>query len=234
MFNYIRIGHHLSFIKVCFLLTTFIPLIVFGHTQGIECVAFRDMGKFCYPLIATNSPPLLVFIRGLYQGSGHVESINTRMIAANLALEAYQLNSFERPVIVLGSSHLGLDQSSILEIEALYQKYNLGEFKQYSVASHSGGYAGLFKTLREALAGHIPMPKTLIMLDNFYSVQPVNIETYQKVLEHGVSCGGFLTTHNLDRYQRLYKNSKCSVIGPEGQNHNSSVVPTLNLSLGLK
>ena len=201
--------------------------MTFGQSSKVECVAFREMGKFCYPTGPTGPAPLLVFIRGLYQGSGRVESTAARMTAANAALEAYQLSSFKRPVLIMGSSHLGLEQTSILELEALYQRYNLGEFTQYTLAAHSGGYDGLFATLREAVSLQIPMPEAIIMLDNFYSVQPANTELYRKVLEGGVSCGGFLTDHNLDRYRRLYKNPKCTVIGPENQNHNTSVLPTL-------
>ncbi|MBI2519162.1 MAG: hypothetical protein HYV97_02040 [Bdellovibrio sp.] len=223
MFNCHRVA---PLIKVSFFWGLFIPFLAIAQHSD-QCVAFRDMGKFCFPHEGPSSRPLLVFIRGLYQGSGRIESTTTRMTAASSALRDYHLDSFDRPVLVMGSSHLGLDSGSIEEIEMLYRKFNLGEFNHYDLASHSGGYAGLFETLREALATHIRMPKTILMLDNFYSVQAVNIETYQKVLAQEVACGGFLTTHNHDRYQRLYKNAKCTVTGPEGQNHNLSVIPTL-------
>ncbi len=218
----------LPFIKTSFFLGLFVPFLCLASEAKVECVAFKDMGKFCYPVSESASgTPLLVFIRGLVDGNGQVGPTAARMTAANAAIDAFKLKNFARPILVMGSSHLGLDQASILEIESLYQKYNLGEFRQYTLASHSGGYAGLFATLHEALDQHIPMPKSLVMLDNFYSIQPVNTELFKKVLESGVGCGGFLTDHNLDRYQRLYKHPKCTIIGPDGQNHNGSVYPTL-------
>lgn len=169
---------------------------------------------------------LVVYLRGHYSSfRGHVPEANRADSIAE-ALQTYQLEQLAQnssmAIFVSASSHLSFD-NAMLEILRQQLQHTATPLAIY-LAAHSGGYRGMFDSLRAlTLASDKWAIKSLIMLDNFYSTDVLDMDTLKNARQAGVSCLGFLTGHNQMRFEKFYAPLGCQVQGPQGFNHVTSV-----------
>jgi len=230
--------------KICFFFLLLFALLNIKNIANanspvrVDCARFAQFGCHVFhPHDKETTHPLLVFIRGLYNGSSTVPAGTSRQTAARKAISAFAFEKlatkYNIDILVSGSSHLGVDEELYAKLQEIY-----GTDFSYFLAAHSGGYIGLFSTLEAAQAGRIENPPSkLFMLDNFYSTIPHNHSLFGNYMQQGGACQGYLTTHNLARYQTFYKKYNCQVDGENNSaqyNHSGSVNPCLDLYLQSK
>jgi len=210
-----------SSLKKLVLFVLFFSLKAISSTT-VDCDIFAKYG--CLVKNSENpSSKVLIFIRGLYERSGTIPEGPKRKQASMAAITFYQFEALAEEkgieIFVTGSSHLGIDE----------YLFKLIKDRDYSLASHSGGYFGLFESLRFNEKENLAKPQSIYMLHNFYSQVPANLEVLKESLNNNIECLGFLTNHNLDRYKRLYQNLGCKIDGINGGNysHSGSVTPCL-------
>ncbi len=170
---------------------------------------------------------VLVFLRGKFEGNAVVPK-EDRERAALQALESFGLKEkakqLDAALFVTGSPHYGLLKD---DIESLATRKFVTSDSGLYLASHSGGYMGLWRTLES----YESEPKRLLgifMLDNFYSRKEPFLVLLKSVVGQGVRCIGFLTDHNVERFESLYKKIPCKADGPEGFSHSGSVSTCLD------
>lgn len=165
---------------------------------------------------------LLVYFRGhwgAYKGNVPQDQL---LASARQAFSRFELrrvaDEAKAAVLVIGSSHLPViaDQITALERELKVR------FESVSFAAHSGGNAGLSKSL---LGGR--RPDRVVMLDNFYFEEKVS-KDIQALVFSGTVCVGFLTPHNHDRWQRRFQpHVSCPIDRLGGSDHDEGVVRCL-------
>ena len=186
-------------------LLSVILAIFIASSQAANAISCHN--KSCF--IDQKSKKTLVFLRGHYKGSGKLPS-SQFMKVAKLAIKQFQLEKLATTkkinILVTGSSHLGFSPEEI-------------QGNHIILASHSGGYVGMWETL-EAFSEEQERIKSIIMLDSWYSTKKA---FHQLIDSFKVPCMGFLTQHNLARYNKYYKPLGCMASGPSGYTHSGSV-----------
>lgn len=177
---------------------------------GGECAPVAGVGCFYSGAPAGAAAPLLIYYRGWlsetnYPGGGlsggHIGGADL-LRSARAALSFYGLKRLadekRLAVLVTGSSDIGVTRADLDRLAA-----QLGAaFTSVSVAAHSGGYAGLSKSLDSF--GRL---EKMILLDPFYSDFSAKVAAQ---VGRGAACGGFYTRHNAARYKQFFSGSGCA------------------------
>lgn len=186
-----------------------------------RCVAFRAQGCYLVPEAGvTGEAALLVYYRGWWRGHGNGSvPAGERVESARQALSFYGLEAAAARVgavlFVTGSS----DQAFAEEDVAALEKETGFRFATVSLAAHSGGYAGLFKSLPG-----LRRPERVVMLDNFYFTDAAKAAALQKLVDAGTVCAGFYTAHNEDRWREGFRGRvTCSVEAQDKLGHEGGV-----------
>lgn len=197
----------------------------------INCLSLdsENSGKACLYWPSSDKPSgLIIFIRGHWRNyQGQVPS-SLWPQSAKEALAQYGWRRFVEKthwaVVILPSSHLSL---SFEDYEKILEQHDWSHEMPVWLASHSGGYFGLDQSLKSWPLDKWPLIKKILMLDNFYSSNATLINNLKAYVQAGGLCQGFLTAHNLTRYQTYYASLPCPVSGPKGANHDGSVATCL-------
>ena len=105
-------------------------------------------------------------------------------------------------MLISSSSNVGF---TIKEIENTIEAAGLPRDSKVILASHSGAYHGLDKTLKYLKRDSYDFRLVkIIMLDNFY-FESSTTDLVKEYIDEGVECTGFLTAHNLERYKARFK-----------------------------
>lgn len=186
-----------------------------------QCLPFPDKG--CY---LPGKGPLLIYLRGHLNGSGTVTGSAEILASARQAFDSYGLAktaaSKDLALLVTGSSHLSVLQSDVAKLEA-----KLGRrFDKVYVAAHSGAYVGLAPTLDS-----LQQVDRVVLLDCFYGTGslPALASRVARWEGGGAACTGFLTPHNLKRYETYFKGTRCGIDKrPSDSEHNTRVPKCLS------
>jgi hypothetical protein len=190
-----------------------------------DCLILPKNG--CLLMPEGTSQGLVIYLRGHYATfRGHVPEANRADSIAE-ALKVYQLEHLAQAsgmaIFVSASSHLSYDNAMLTKLGQRLQQSTSSPINVY-LAAHSGGYRGMFDSLRLLSPSNQQWSiKSLIMLDNFYSTQVLDLETLRSAHLAGISCHGFFTDHNQKRFEKLYAPLGCQAQGPQGFNHVTSV-----------
>lgn len=199
-----------------------------SKTEEIDC---SISNKGC--LIKRDGKRLILFFRGWVSPhmanrySGTRKAVGSKdwtkaakdLIQEDLSLGKIPLKS---SLFVLGSAHIGLTQDEI------FMLLETSGASEVVMAAHSGGYKGMRATI-------LPMPLEfwnnvtgIWMLDNFYSGASFANDLKRNFGENFLfeNCYGFLTDHNLARYNSSYK-SFCPKTLKRGVTHSGGVAVCL-------
>lgn len=186
-----------------------------------RCLAFRDKGCLLVPEGGvTGDARLLIYYRGWWRGHGNGSVPGgERIESSRQALSFYGLEAAAAKVgavvFITGSS----DQAFVEEDIAGLEKETGFRFANVSVAAHSGGYVGLFKSLPS-----LRRPERIVMLDNFYFTDAAKAAAVQKLVEGGAVCAGFYTAHNESRWREGFRSRvTCSVEAQDKLGHEGGV-----------
>lgn len=182
----------------------------------------RPFGAGCYyapdSALEASMPALLVYFRGHWgQYAGSVPE-GKRLASARQAFEVFGLKKLAEDqgmvVLVTGSSDAAFTNADLAELERELE----GGFKRLFLASHSGGYVGLWNSLSK-----LARPDRVVMLDNFYFAEGLSKLVAERV-DKGTECAGFFTKHNKLRYEKNFKPyASCSVEARDDYGHDGAV-----------
>lgn len=170
--------------------------------HAAECRALGTAG--CWlpaPGGAGADPALLVYFRGYWRGHGDGRvPERERLASSRQALEFYGLEAAAAQagaaVLVTGSSDAAVTEKEIAAVEQA-----LGvPFGRLLVAAHSGGYAGLLRSLPG-----LRRPDRIVMLDDFYFTDAAQVALLEDRVRAGAVCTGFLTAHNEARWRQAFR-----------------------------
>ncbi len=122
-------------------------------------------------------------------------------------------------LFVTGSAHLPLTQ------EEMEQILNAANAKFLILASHSGGYVGMRASILPISKDYWEKVSAIWMLDNYYGAEGFAQDLKRNfgaefLRDH---CYGFVTDHNMKRYQASYK-SLCPQTRTSGVTHTGGVL----------
>lgn len=169
---------------------------------------------------------IVIYHRGFWGKYKGKVPTKLRKRSIKQALSKYDLNrssdKLKIPFLVSTSSNVGF---SIKEIESSIKKAKLKENAKVILASHSGGYLGLIKTLKNLKKGSYTFKiENIVMLDNFY-FSSRSAGLLKEFFDKGVKCTGFYTEHNSKRLKSVLlkkvDSEVCSIEKRRG--HNKSV-----------
>lgn len=153
------------------------------------------------------SDTLVIYFQGHWGGYRGVVPLNMRDKSIKHTINYYEIDkTYEKqldPILISASSDAGF---TVDEINAALKAASLPKNANIVLSSHSGGYVGLIKTLKYLDKKPYEFKiKKIIMLDNFYfsSYDSTLIKSFT---DKGVECNGFLTEHNLSRYNQRFAN----------------------------
>lgn len=209
-------------LAVCTLLTT--P--VAAQVKADDCLPLDQIGCWYAPPGLPSDAPLLVYLRGHHPTLGPNVPPTQFLASSRQAFTSYGLDkpAADRKMVVLVTYRSGLGVSPAV-VDSLTEE-SKHAFSSISVASHSGGYVGLLKTLEAGLA-----PAKVLMLDNFYGQGGGGLASrLQRLISSGARCSGFYTPHNRVNYEAGYKKTvNCAVDGMASDaQHNPAVNRCLN------
>lgn len=214
----------MKFILVILLISS--SLLASENFDSEDCGVFNvDHGCIINPAKRTNKSNLIIYIRGLYKGMRTVPTDQRSASIDDLTDGTYHLRKMIQDAgisMYLTSVHTNSFDKTM--INKLVDYMELADDAKLILVSHSGGYRGLYETLKNLnkSPAKIEVSK-IIMLDNFYMSKDW-VPTFKQTVEAGASCRGFLTKHNETRYNERFKEKvKCEVDGPSGFNHITSV-----------
>lgn len=171
---------------------------------------------------------LIIYFRGHW--GEHRGEVPDSMRSSSLmqVINFYDLdktaNLLNQSFLITSSSHISFYAD---EIQGFLLEANFKEDSEVILVAHSGGYNGLFKTLKKFKNSELPYKfklKKIILLDNFYfSESATNL--YKEYFDQGVECSGFYTAHNEKRYQDRFLRKISKDVCPIEKRieHNSSV-----------
>lgn len=207
------------------------------------CRPLPHFGQYCVNPRSQASPlrtgKIIVYLRGHYEGSGSWPEARWIELAGQ-AINEFKLTELLEDqladvVVVSGSSQVPFRQEVYEQLKKELKNIfpsptpDLPDTKwELFLSAHSGGYVGLSITLQN---NAFPI-KELWMLDNYYSTREPVINILNTAVKNGLGCRGFITKHNLLRYQTHYAKAGCHVEGTlESEwtvfDHNGSVLPCL-------
>jgi len=175
------------------------------------CNEMKDIGCF---IMVEDKAPLVIYFRGHNKGRAELandELFDSASQVAKKAQLAQLALKLKVNILVTGSSR-------IIVTKTLLENY---DFDKLYLAAHSGGYYGLWKTLEDKTL--FPHLKKLIFLDSYYSESKQFHQLIADLSNNDIPCVGYLTEHNLKRFNRHYKNLGCTKNGPEGFQHSKDV-----------
>ncbi|MBI5211061.1 MAG: hypothetical protein HY927_13910 [Elusimicrobia bacterium] len=188
--------------------------------RASDCRPLPAVGCFYVPASArdSESPPLLVYLRGRHQRYGARVEPDDRVGAARDAFVGMRLGALAESsrvvVLVAGSSCLGVSKAHVEAVERQAGKKS----GRLILASHSSGYIGLMLTLPL-----LPRPDRVVLLDNFHFKDSMS-KMVQRRVEQGTDCVGFYTRTRRDAYLRYFKpHATCSVEDQDARGHDGGV-----------
>jgi prenyltransferase beta subunit len=193
------------------------------NIHAIECVHFDGFRCIYSPKEINSNAQLLVYFRGHWNYRGDVPK-SKRRDSINEVFKRYDLkvisNKLEMPLLVTSSSHLGVNKKIIIDALKLL---NLPLNTEIIFASHSGGYKGYLRSLKNLQSSELII-SDLLMLDNFY-FHKSNSALIKSYIQKGSNCSGYYTRHNQSRLDSRFTNqvskSQCNI--ELRVNHNLSV-----------
>jgi hypothetical protein len=200
------------------------------EAQGLLCDLY-SISHGCLYEPSSHLPEndtLVLYIRGNYKGRADVPAAQTQN-SINELIQLFQLGKVSEetslPLYMTTSSNNNFDVRQILHLSA---GLKLRHPVKIIIAAHSGGYRGMYQTLQNLLS--LPQDYQvirLIMLDNFY-MEDAWVQIFSDYINSGTECRGFVTDHNVRRLRdRFLPQVRCQVEGPQGFEHNQSVVSCL-------
>jgi hypothetical protein len=189
--------------------------------RATDCLPLAGVGCYFIPDDMPEDATLLIYLRGHHPAYGPNVPAGECMASAQQAFAAYELGKTAREkrvaVLVTYRSGLGVKAADL----AALAEQSRRTFSKTVLASHSGGYVGLGRTLDSGLTA-----SRVIMLDNFYGAGSDGLaQKLQRLISTGAGCAGFYTPHNKKNYDAGYKNTiQCSIdaLGSNDQ-HNPAV-----------
>ena len=187
---------------------------------GADCLPLAGIGCFFVPEAAPADAPLLVYLRGPHPE--HLANVPAGLWleSARQAFTAYKLGetAIENQVVVLVSYRSGLGLTNA-DLAALGRE-STRTFSKTILASHSGGYVGLGRTLDSGVTA-----ARIVMLDNFFSAGRDGLpQKLQRLISAGTGCVGFYTPRNKKNYEAGFKNAiQCSIDARAARRHNVTV-----------
>ena len=162
------------------------------------CLEVRSTG--CVYTPAAGDGGLLIYLRGWwgqYRGSvpARMRTVSARTIFREVGLQRVADRS-GLTVLVTGSSDVAVLDADVKALERAARR----KFSRVAVAAHSGGFVGLEATLQD-----LPAIVRVVMLDDFYFDREPLTGLIAARVGSGAKCTGFVTTHNLDRWQKRFK-----------------------------
>lgn len=194
-------------------------LAAHAHAAPPDCRPIEGVGCYRPPAGKPgDAPPILVYLRGWFgRWEGRVPPEH-RAASAQDAVRFYALAEAAEAIgaglLVTGSADVGVTDEILDQLEAQERT----RFGRLFLASHSGGYVGLSRTL-----GRLRRPDRIVMLDNFYFQEELALAVQQQVAA-GAVCVGYFTPHNRERYEARFRPfAYCPVQALSGQEHNRGV-----------
>jgi hypothetical protein len=190
----------------------------------IDCSRFSDLKGCLLKPEAFTSKKLLIYLRGHFEGEKppHPSSQSARKRSLNECAKTYGLTDLanKKGMAILFTSVATATFSSE-QVKSVMDQYQLEEIY---VASHSGSFRALNRQIDV-----LSKVKEVYLLDNFYGDASVARELDNMIEDSSITCRGFLTSHNKDRFTSRYKNSvKCKVESSSSFNHFTSVAKCLD------
>ena len=187
-----------------------------------------DLNKYSclYQKEKSTNSTLVIYHRGHWASFKGDVPLDQRNNSLKQAIDFYELNKsheqVESPFLISASSNIGF---TIKEIESALLSANLAADSKVILASHSGGYVGLLKTLNYLKKSVYTFDiSQIIMLDNFYFIKE-STSLIKSFLDKGTKCSGYLTAHNSTRFKERFSSTvnsnQCSM--KLKVNHNKGV-----------
>lgn len=208
--------------RPAFLLAVFALLTAPARAQIKEdaCLPLAGVGCWYAPEGAPANSPLLVYLRGHHpRYKGDVPAAQA-LASSRQAFTGYDLGRIAAGKNMALLVTYRSDAAATPKVLAALAEASTRTFSSVVLASHSGGYVGLAKTLAAGVA-----PTRVVMLDNFYGAGGGGLAaSLQRLISSGMACSGFRSPHNDDNYEKGYEKAVACAIDRRGANeHNTGV-----------
>lgn len=167
---------------------------------GRVCQPFPRVGCWYVPDGVRGEPPLLIYIRGHHPVHRATVPVSEALASSRQAFEESRLGPVAEAsghaVLVTYKSAVAVTEAQVREFERMTGF----TFSKIVVAAHSGAYDGL----ERMLGARLDIDR-LVLLDMFY---PRSKNLAVKIAARFATpgrCSGFVTAHNLKRYDEVYK-----------------------------
>lgn len=203
----------------------FLLSAAFAATPARVCHPFPGVGCWFVPDGVTGDPPLLFYIRGHHPKYGAAVPEAQSLASSRQAFEESGLGPIAEAtghaLLVTYKSAIPATPARVRE----FAKQTGFTFSKLVVAAHSGAHDGLGRTLDAGT----PIDR-LVLLDIFYPRSKVLAVKIAERFPTPGRCAGFVTTHNLKRYEDVYQpllKDNCPVEPFENADHTPAVARCL-------